>query len=167
MVHLGIDGGKSGGIALLDSDANIIKLWTMPIIQGKKKEYDIKEISEILADIKRDHPSISVILESAQVIPLNGKLSCFQSGFCFGIFQALLISLKIPFQIVRAKEWQKTVFKGLNQKDTKANSILFCQNKYPDQDFRKSARCRIKHDGLTDATCMAYYSFLLNNKMEK
>ena len=47
--------------------------------------------------------------------------------------------------------------------DTKAESILFCKRKFPNVDLTPTERSKKPHDGLSDALCMAYYSFLINN----
>ncbi len=163
MIHCAIDPGKSGGIAVLDENGKILHLWIMPVINSTKslKEYDIPKIAKIFETLKEQYSgNINIILEKATIIPISGSKSIASTFYCNGIFQGILTSFKLPFQIVRAIDWQKIVFVGMNRKDTKQASIMFCQRKYPDQDFRPTERSRNPSDGLTDAVCMAYYSLL-------
>ena len=37
-------------------------------------------------------------------------------------------------------------------------SVAFCAKQWPDEDWRKSDRCRNAHDGLTDAAGIAEYA---------
>jgi len=160
MIHVGIDGGKKGAISVLSENGLVIHKWMMPVINGKKKEYDIVEINRIFKQLQDDYIEMNVILEQASIMPINGRIAIASVHFCYGFMQGILTSLKIPYQIVRAREWQVVVLKGLNTKDTKQASIMFCQRRYPKIDFRATERSKNISDGLTDATCMAYFSFL-------
>lgn len=160
IVHIGVDPGLNGGIGVINSDGKILHLWAMPILKStkSKREYDILKIVKIFELIKRKYENINVILEKATIIPISGSKSIASTFFCNGIFQGILTSLKIPYQISMARLWQKVIFVGMNHKDTKQASIMFCQRKYPEQDFRPTERSKNPSDGLTDAICMANYS---------
>ena len=157
MKVLSIDGGQLGALLLME-DKKIIDMWKMPLVKGvkSKKEYDIPSIVKIFESSKPD----LVILEKTHVMPINGKISCFKSGFCFGMMQGILTTLRFPFKIVHSKTWQKEVLRDINGTDTKQKSLLFCQRMYPDTDWFMG--CKKAKDGLTDAACMAYYGFLNN-----
>lgn len=162
-VYIGIDGGLTGGISVLNEWGEILFLWKMPVINGKKKEYDIQEITEKLRMLEqKHHHTIHAFLEQAIIHPICGKKSIASTHYCFGVFQGILTALEIPYSVIRAKDWQKEVLRGFNQADTKQASILFCKRKYPTQSFTPSSKASKISDGLTDATCIAYYCFLLN-----
>lgn len=167
---LGIDGGLGGAIALLRDDS-IIKKWITPIYDsGEKREYDMRKILDILleAAITAQHndEKILYLLEKAQPTPIGGKMQMFSLGFSFGMFQGILISLRVPFQIVRARDWQKEVLRGLSASDTKEASILFASRRWPSEDWRATPRCKNLHDGLTDAANIAYYGYLTYGRKE-
>ena len=46
----GIDNGLNGGIVVLDEQQRVVKKLVMPVIQGKKKEYDIQTIGNFFAE---------------------------------------------------------------------------------------------------------------------
>jgi hypothetical protein len=163
MIHIGIDPGIKGFICILSENADIIKFYKTPIIGNKKKEYDIQGIANIFNDILDNHKDekINVVLEKPTIIPISGSKSISSTFFCSGVFQGVLASLKIPYQIISAREWQKLVFKSMNYRDTKQASILFCVRKYPNIDFRATDRSKNRSDDKTDSCCMAYYSYLI------
>lgn len=164
--HIGIDGGKKGAIVVLDNEGNIVQKWIMPMIKGKKPEYDIVGISCIFDSLKKDNSLdlMKVILEQPLILPINGRIGVASTHFCYGIFQGILTAMNISYEVVRAKDWQKVVLRGLNLKDTKQASIMWCKRKYPKVDFRATERSKKDSDGICDATCMAYYSFLISRK---
>lgn len=159
MIYIGIDGGLNGGITAIDSDGFIESI-VMPVIKGQKGNiYDIQQITEFFKKYKYllECEKITVILEKAHSMPKQGVVSTFKIGECFGIMKGIIVALGLPYEVIAARTWQKAIFQGQTVKDTKQSSILFCKNKYPDIDWRASDRCRIDHDGKTDATCIAVY----------
>lgn len=153
---IGVDNGMKGGIVFLDSKANIVFKIPMPVIGTKKKEYNVTHINALLEQKNKEYDCIC-FLEKAQPQYRDGSKQAFKTGFGYGVLQGLLISLKIPFQIIAPKVWQKKVFAGLNTDDTKLASALFCQRKWPEEDWKATPRCTTIHDGMTDAACLAYY----------
>lgn len=154
---IGIDNGIQGGLAVLDSQQNIVEKIVMPVLGGTKKEYDIQIIYQFLLK----YQNAFAILEKSQPQFRDGKKQAFKTGYGYGVMQGLLTALKIPFQIVAPKTWQKKVFEGLESDDTKSASILFCKRKWPEEDWTKSERSTKAHDGMTDAACMAFYGVTL------
>lgn len=160
--YIGIDNGIQGAIVVIDQDQNIIEKHIMPVVGKTRKEYDIFKIVEILRHfVGRE---VLAILEKAQPHFRDGSKQSFKTGFGYAVMQTTLITLRIPFEIVGPKIWQKEVFKGLDTKDTKVASILYCQRKYPKEDWRATERCTKMHDGLTDGTCMALYGLKYLNR---
>jgi len=152
-IFIGLDPGIKGGITILDREQNIIDKMPMPIIGKSDKQYDIWEIYAFIARYKNSF----AILEKAQPQFRDGSKQAFKTGYGYGVLQAILTGLQIPFQIIAPKVWQKKVFDGLHSDDTKAASILFCKRKWPSEDWTATERSRKPHDGMTDAACMAYY----------
>jgi len=157
--YIGIDNGLQGGIAVIDEKHEIIETLPMPTISYTKKEYDVKKIYDVLYRYRCENAFL--ILEKAQPQFRDGKKQAFKTGYGYGIMQGLITALSISFQIVSPKMWQKKVFEGLNQDNTKMASIMFCQRKWPKHNWKASERCKKMHDGMTDACCMAYYGTCL------
>jgi hypothetical protein len=157
--YIGIDPGLNGGIVILDGNHNIIEKSIMLVLGKTKKEYDISGLYDLLYKYKNNS---YVILEKQQPQFRDGKKQAFKTGFGYGILQTLLVSLKIPHQIIAAKTWQKKIFEGLDTTDTKLASIMFCKRKWPNEDWAPTLRAVKCHDGLTDAACIALYGDMIN-----
>ena len=153
MNYIGIDNGLDGGIVILNDQMKILYKCVMPVLGSSKREYDMITIANVL----RKYPGAQVVLERAQPHFRDGKKQLFKTGHGFGIIQGILTALQLQYIIVAPKDWQKQVFKGLNTDDTKLASALFCQQKWPTEDWRRSDKATKLHDGMTDAACMAYY----------
>ena len=153
---IGFDNGMKGGIVILNNLGDIELNIPMPVMGTKKKEYDMKQIKDILEQ-KNQMGNCIAILEKAQPQFRDGSKQAFKTGFGYGTLQGMLVALEISFQIVAPKIWQKKVFEGLNTEDTKLASALFCQRKWPKEDWKATQRCTKIHDGMTDAACIAYY----------
>lgn len=121
--------------------------------------YDIKRIAEILKFLSLENKEIKkhFFLERAQVRPISGKRSCFTNGYCFGIFEGILTSLGVSYEIITPQKWMNGI--GLSKKSDKKDkpSIEWCIKKFPKINWKKSDRSKKHHDGLTDACCISYY----------
>lgn len=162
MIFVGIDNGLSGGIVAIDKNQEIIKKWVMPVIKGKKTEYDIGQINIIFAFIKSLNKKVYVALEKAHVRPISGKRACFMTGFGYGVMQALVEASKFSYEIIQPSLWQKEVLKGLNTGDTKKDSIMFCKRKWPDESWYPTERSKKEHDGLCDSACLSIFCYRMN-----
>lgn len=164
--YIGIDNGLSGGITIIDENQKIIKSIVMPVIKGKKTEYDIKKLTEIFRGIFTDgvfdNDDIFVCLEKAHVRPISGKRACFMTGFGYGLMQGLLESMCMSYEIVSPNEWMKDILKGMDTTDKKG-SVMWCQRKYPKENWAATERSTKPHDGKTDSCAMAVYCYRRNN----
>lgn len=161
-LYIGIDNGLDGGIVAINNKQEIIGKWIMPTIKLKKRrEFDVRRITEIFEELVRMSRGMYVVLEKAHVRPISGKVQCFTTGFGYGMFQGILGTLQTSYEIVQPKLWQKELLKGLSS-DTKEASIMFCKHKWPKEDWTPTEKSRKPHDGLTDAAAMALYCYRLN-----
>lgn len=105
MKILGIDPGFNGAFALFDSAQKEILFYDVPtvITTASRHEYDIPGI---LAIFKNDCIAYC-ILEQSFAMPGQGVISMFSIGKGFGIYLGLLSALRIPFEVVHPKKWQK------------------------------------------------------------
>lgn len=155
-----VDGGFQGGLSLIEDDGKMVYSIPMPVVKGGKgtrTQYDIQRITNLIIDANQKDPNLFAILEHSQVSPIAGKNSCFQMGFYLGLFQGILEAVKVSYQVVKARKWQSEILTGMPGKDTKARSILWCQRKYPNFDWRTTPRCQKANDGMTDSMCMCHY----------
>ena len=99
--HIGIDPGKSGGIALI---TNILDSTTkMPSTEADvsnwlwtAKEFTSTKFGGLFASIEKVHS-----------MPGQGVRSMFTFGRNYGFLRGCLISLRIPFEEVMPRTWQK------------------------------------------------------------
>ncbi len=151
---IGIDGGLNGGICVLDG-YTIVELMVMPTVKmtASKNEYDTTTILEVL----RRYPDAEVVLEKAHAMPLLGSVQAFRFGLCYGQMLGILAAEEMRYHIVHSKSWQGKILKDQPKGDTKAASAIVARRLFPKQDFTATVRAKKIHDGLTDATLLAYY----------
>lgn len=156
MRFVGIDPGKDGGIVSIDETGKILEKIKIPLIKGKgtKSEYDIPAV----VDIVRTTPVPSLfILEKSQPMPMSGISAQFHRGFSSGLWQGVLVSLGLPYEIIHPRTWQKVFFRDVNTEDTKQASIIVAKRLWPKEDWRKSERARNPDVGFTDAALLAEF----------
>ena len=159
--YCGIDNGLNGGIVVINDKQEIVVKYIMPVIKGEKTEFNFNEIANIFNYLnERFSPEgLFVCLEKAHVRPVQGIRSAFTTGLCLGMFQGVLASNGISYEVINPTVWMKKVFEGHKTEDKKA-SVQWCQKKWPKEVWTSTERSKKIHDGLTDAACMAYYMFL-------
>lgn len=167
MLYLGIDNGIAGGLASYDADSGQLNVIAMPIVgvktaKGNKNEYDIPAIIEWIRSMQDIGIPKMVILEKAQAFPGQGVVSMFGIGQGYGLMKGIIAALGLPYMVVAPKTWQKEMFKGMPQQDTKQASVLTAQRLFPQTRFVGTERSKKLHNGMTDAALMAYYGYLLH-----
>ena len=153
-IFIGVDGGNHGAIVGLQGKKVLFKD-VMPIMQttDSRNEYDCGKIIEILAK----YPDATVILEKAHAMPKLGTVQAFNFGKSFGMMLGILTALRIRYHIVHARTWQTILFRDQPHGDTKKASRIVAQRLFPGENFVPTARSKKAHDGLTDATLIAYF----------
>lgn len=153
-IFLGIDGGHAGGICVLQG-RNILEKTVMPVMKttGSRNEYDYMSIVHFL----EKYPDAIVIFEKAHAMPQLGTVQAFNFGKSFGAMIGILSSLRLRYHIIHAKTWQNILLRDQPSGDTKAASRIVAQRLFPEESFIPTPRSKKAHDGLTDATLLAYY----------
>jgi hypothetical protein len=159
-MYCGIDPGLTGGIVVLNSNADVIYKTVMPVTNSDKKEYDIKTLIEVFNNIRVLDKDIRVCLEKSYVRPIQGIRAAFSTGYGFGILQALLESNQMSYEIINPTVWMKEVFMGNYRKDEKKQSVLWAQRKWPKENWLPTIKSKMASDGLTDSAGMAFYMYL-------
>lgn len=153
-IYIGVDGGHSGGLCVLQGRKLVEKL-TMPVMKttDSRNEYDYLEIVKFF----EKYPDAIVIFEKAHAMPVLGTVQAFNFGKSFGAMIGILSALRMRYHIIHAKTWQNILLKDQPSGDTKAASRIIAQRLFPEESFVPTARSKKLHDGLTDATLLAYY----------
>jgi hypothetical protein len=155
-----IDPGKLGGLALWDGTHATCAV--MPLLADGT--IDVAEIRAWLLD----HGDVDlVVLERQQARPHDGGSSAFATGRGFGELLGLLKSHRLPYELVAAQKWQRTL--GLAQsskpgeaqpkrkKRQKAAHKAYAQRRFPDVELLATSRSRVPHEGMCDALCILEY----------
>lgn len=173
MIFIGIDNGLDGGIVVIDQSGEagqsikITNKYLMPTISGKKSkmEYNVPEMSRLLKQFSPENTF--VVLEFAQSMPGQGVASSTKIGMGFGIWQGIIVTLGLPYTIVHPRTWQKHMLVDVNKKDTKQASAIISHRFFPNENFKKSERCKKDHSGWTDACLLSMYGMKMRNAITR
>lgn len=162
-LYVGVDIGLDGAISVLNDKQKVRHMFPMNVIKGKKTNYDIPAIVKIFETLK-EHDELFVVIEKPIPRPIISCNANFMLGGGLFLFEAIMVALRISYQIITARTWQKDILKGL-PKDTKTASIMFCKRKWPDVNLKKTVRSKKDHDGISDSILLALFGFKLNNRI--
>ncbi len=158
MIFIGIDIGKDGGIAMINGNANcFIEAIPMPVLKAGskgKRELDLAKIYKILKDCSR---LTRMIIEDATTSPIWSKTVTGELVGCRMVFEAFATALKIPYEIKKARIWQKKIFEGMNKTDTKMMALTYAKRRFPEIELTATERSTKPHSGIVDALCIAEY----------
>lgn len=95
-VYIGIDPGKAGGIAVIDSET--VTLYKMP-----PTEHGVVTLFESFKAYRKKH----ALIEKVGSVPGNSARSMFTFGRGVGVLHATLISTRIPFEEIIPTGWMR------------------------------------------------------------
>ena len=97
-IYIGIDPGKSGGVAFIDSDG---KAW------AGKMPTDPYRLDLLMREVRAKGDECYAYLEAVHATPQMGVCSSFNFGKGFGALEQCLSCLRIPYDLVSPQRWQK------------------------------------------------------------
>lgn len=127
---IGIDPGKSGGIAIVTSGK---PAWACPMPETHKDIHDTLNALRCWSG----RESICA-LEQVHAMPGQGVTSMFTFGMGYGALQMALTALAIPFQLVTPQRWQKEL--QCLTKGDKLVSLRKAQQLFPDANWGKTKK---------------------------
>lgn len=155
MLVVGIDPGQDGGIVAIKNGL-IYKKFIMPKSKNYRGGVDITGLVEILNELQNDDENIiKFYLEEVWAQPKNGTRHAFSFGINYGIIYAVLATIGATYYNVLPKEWQKIM--PVKRKKPKEAATESVKRLFPKEDFLLSKRRVNPHQGLVDATMIAYY----------
>jgi hypothetical protein len=98
-LYLGADPGKSGGLAAVDADGDL--LYVYPFAHGT--EHDAWDW--LRAAVLRAR-KVHAALERVHAMPKQGVASTFAFGRHYGFLRGLLVAAGVPFVEVAPRKWQ-------------------------------------------------------------
>lgn len=150
MLIVGIDPGKSGGVAWY---CTISKQYgCMPMPDSRRQLY------MMLLDLRSTYGVIRSVVERVHSMPKQGVASTFTFGKGVGEILGILTALNAEILEPTPQEWKRHVLKG-TAKDKDA-AIQVAENLYPEISL-VLPKCRKPHDGMADAVCLMHYGRLM------
>lgn len=142
-LFLGIDPGKAGGIAYIDTENKI----------AGTEPYSDKALIDLCRDILQTS-AVVCCLEKVGAMPGQGVVSMFSFGKSVGYIKGVLEAFGIPYQEITPQKWKREF--SLNS--DKAASAEVCNRLFPDISLLATPKCRKPHDGMAEALLMAEYA---------
>lgn len=153
---LGIDPGKTGGLATLDGDTGqVVSLLPMPIVA---KEFDVDTLFQVFQALPEGS---RVILEGVHAFAGQGVNSVWSFAEGVGIIKGLVRASQLPLEFVYPQTWQKMTC-GPTGKD-KAVTAAWAVRMFPKAELTPP-RCRKPHEGICDALGIAYWGYLRHGR---
>ena len=144
MIYIGVDPGKNGGIAKINTDNGFVKTVTFS---------EESLISELEGYFMFDKSPLRCVLEKVNAMPGQGVVSMFNFGQNYGFIQGVLKAYGIPYELVTPQKWKKE-FSCTSDKNT---SIEVCKRLFPGVNLKATDRCKKDHDGMAEALLIAEY----------
>jgi hypothetical protein len=135
MKILGVDPGKTGSCALLDTDENEVTY-----LDFKFDKNNFLDIDTFYAFIMQNQPDI-IVMEKVQGRQGIGATATFTFGSCTGQIINTIKFTRMPFKHIGPKSWQKKMHVGQNSTmSTKEKSQAIFNNLCPDYPLGKKPK---------------------------
>lgn len=141
-IFIGIDPGKSGGIAYIDTEQGI----------AGTEPYSDTALIDICSDA--EGRKVMCCLEKVGAMPGQGVVSMFNFGKSVGYIKGVLEAFRIPYQEITPQKWKRE----FSLTSDKAKSAEVCRKLFPDVSLLATPRCKKPHDGMAEALLMAEYA---------
>jgi hypothetical protein len=161
-LYIGIDGGTTGGIAIIyGSTGGIHELRPMPLKYGM---IDGSALGSIFHSYNSPYDEITVAIEDC---PMHAKsaLAMRSMGISFGIIYGI-VCRELPnkrITTVRSgnplDSWQRAVLGNLDKGETKRAALRRARELWPDHAWpTKCPKGTAVHDGIIDAALIAHHA---------
>lgn len=127
----------------------------MPVAGGEVHAAGLADLLRSLRCLDSHQDIGRVCLEKVSAMPKQGVSSTFRFGTGWGMVRGVCAALAIPVVLVPPTVWKKQVLLGLPH--DKAGAVQLCSSRWPTADLVLPG-CRVPHDGLADALCLADYA---------
>lgn len=156
---LGIDPDKKGALTLLDAGGRYIECIDTPTLQ-KGKYYSESEMDEIVKGLRFEHVHIVAFIEDTLALPNQNCVAAKTTHYGLGLWTMCMTANGIYHEVVKAKDWQRPVFRGLPKKaDPKGKAMYACGVTFPDIDLFNPVSRKKTMQGRADSACIAFYGW--------
>ena len=108
MIYIGIDPGKSGGIAMLDESGSVLCAIKMPESERDLLDVFCDGFIHGALDGQTARPC-RAMLERVSSSPQMGRASAFTFGFGYGALTMALTAARIPYDRVVPRKWRQAL----------------------------------------------------------
>jgi crossover junction endodeoxyribonuclease RuvC len=152
VIYLGFDPGLSGGLAALGLGVS-----TAHVMPVRGNEIDARAIGVWVWDhVLKNDSAVVACVEKVGAMPKQGLSSTFKFGKGYGTILGVLGALGVRCELVTPQAWKKVVLAGTDH--SKDAAIAWCNRAYPQVSLLATERCRVPHDGMADALCIAEFA---------
>lgn len=141
MIVIGVDPGKTGGIAVLSG----IDVEALPY-----SDDNLVTTAMAFQDDAVKGKAVAVV-ESVHAMPHQGVSSCFTFGKSFGYILGVFDSFKIPVVLVPPQKWKRY----FELSSSKQESIDLCKKKHGNINLRRTEKCKVDSDGMAESVLIA------------
>ncbi len=106
MIYIGIDPGKSGGIAIVESGFDPVEF---PPETVRLSETPADVVDWIWSTVGIQSCPARAYIEQVHATPQMGVTSAFTFGKSYGWLLGVLDALRIPYEFVSPQKWQKAM----------------------------------------------------------
>lgn len=163
-MHLGVDPGLSGALALLSDEGRVIWCRDMPTLRAtrSRREIDGPAVVEVLRAWHWQAGGIHMTIEMPGVRPMQHAAAGIKTGISWGRIVGIAEALQIPYEIVSPQRWQKAILGDVPKGCSKDMARSMAQRLWPKADLGKR-----KTQDRSDALCLAEYGRRLWGRMER
>jgi crossover junction endodeoxyribonuclease RuvC len=148
MIFVGVDPGKTGGIAVINSQGHLLTTSRMPTEgSGKEARVDPNALHDILA---RTHGGVVCI---EQVSGFSGQGGQFAFGYAAAVPWVVARIIGLPIRFVRPTQWSVLVGRNIGTGAArKRNVIAKARDQWPEANLGT-----MQDSGIADALFIAEY----------
>ena len=111
-MHIGIDPGLGGAVAVLDHAGALVALHDVPTLtlstsRGSRVEYDLPGMAALLRPYTAS--GVQVFIEESQAMPGQGVSSTWTTGYGFGVWLGMLGALGLAYTRIRPHVWKRSL----------------------------------------------------------
>lgn len=145
--YIGIDPGKTGGVAVIDGAGRLLTAVRMP-----KTLPHLRALLRALFLAERP----VLVIEKSQPMPKQGVTSSFNYGVGYGVLIGMTTFAEIPLHEIRPADWKREILAGEPDKKDKGTSIRVCERLFPQVELVPGG-CKKPQDGMAEAILLAEY----------
>ena len=148
---LGIDPGKSGGIAVCKRGL---------IVEFHKYPKTIKDEYYILYEICKNWSGSQIAyLEQVHAFPTDGRSSAFKFGTNYGVWKGLLLGMQINYKLVAPQVWMKSLGLSKDKKERKNELKQMAQRVVDNNNYTELKNKRVTLH-TSDAILISTYGYM-------